>query len=254
MSQPQDAADDQPTDSTDGGPTFSSSNAAIVGLVIVALIAALAVVAVLVFRADEDDEVVSGGDQGGSTSLPAETTPPSEPEPSVPLGADSPLVGLTEAEVRERYALVRVVEIDGEPQMTTMDLQQGRINLAVEGDEVVGATVEGCDEITDDSPPWIRQACDPDPDNDGPSTFGKLLADPDGGDELTLEVGTQGDQYHQGMVIRPTSDETRVVLLDGTPITADELLPDDVVYVWAADECAESSPVQCDIHVILVDR
>ncbi len=232
-------------------PNDSSSNATLVGLVIVVLLGVLAVVAVLAFRADEDD-VVSG--DGSETTAPAPgATEPEEPVTSEPLGADSPLVGLTEIEVRETYPLVRVVEVDGEPLPATMDLQPGRINLALRGDEVVGATVEGCEDLVDDAPEWMAQACDPDPENDGPSTSGKLLADPDGGDELTLEVGTQGDQYHQGMTVRPASDETLIRTLDGTPLMADELLPDDVVFVWTG-ACRESSPVQCDIHAIVVDR
>ena len=232
-------------------PSKSSSNATLVGLVIVVLLGVLAVVAVLAFRADDDDVV--SGDGAGTTAPEPDVTEPEEPVTSEPLGADSPLVGLTELEVRERYPLVRVVEVDGEPLPATMDLQPGRINLALEGDEVVGATVEGCEDMADDAPEWMAQACDPDPDNDGPTTSGKLLADPAGGEALTLEVGTQGDQYHQGMTVRPAGDETLIRTLDGTPLMADELLPDDVVYVWTGT-CRESSPVQCDIHAIVVDR
>ncbi|MDQ2677619.1 MAG: hypothetical protein M3Y51_02660 [Actinomycetota bacterium] len=230
-----------------------SSNATVVGLVIVVLLGALALVAILMFRDQNDDEVVTGDDGVETTAPEPDVTEPEEPVTSEPLGADSPLVGMTELEVRERYVSVRVVEVDGEPLPATMDLQPGRINLALEGDTVVGATVEGCDELGDDAAPWMAQACDPDPDSDGPNASGKLLADPAGGDELTLEVGTQGDQYHQGMTVRPASDETIVRTTDGTPLTADELRPDDVVFVWTG-ACRESSPVQCDIHAIVVDR
>ena len=249
----------EPTEPTDGqradadARNASSSNATLVGLVIVVLLGILAVVAVLVFRAD-DDEVVSGDGSDTETTAPEpDVTEPDETTTSEPLGADSPLVGMSELEVRERYVLVRVVEVDGEPLAATMDLQPGRINLAIEGDEVVGATVEGCEELPADAPEWMAQACDPDPENDGPSSSGKLLADPDGGDELTLEVGTQGDQYHQGMVVRPASDETVIRTVDGAPLMADELVPDDVVFVWTGT-CQETSPVQCDIHAIVVDR
>ena len=249
----------EPTEPTDGqradadARRASSSNATLVGLVIVVLLGILAVVAVMAFRAD-DDEVVSGDGSDTETTAPEpDMTEPDETVTGEPLGADSPLVGMTELEVRERYVLVRVVEVDGEPLPATMDLQPGRINLTIEGDAVVGATVEGCEELPDDAPEWMTQACDPNPETDGPTTSGKLLADPEGGEELTLEVGTQGDQYHQGMTVRPASDETLIRMIDGAPLMADELLPDDVVSIWTGD-CRESSPVQCDIHAIVVDR
>ncbi len=245
-----DASD--PIERPDGAtPGRSSSSGVLAGLVVVVLLGVLAVVAIVAFRADDDDVV--SGDGSGTTAPEPGVTEPEEPVTSEPLGADSPLVGMTELEVREQYVLVRVVERDGEPLPATMDLQPGRINLALQGDEVVGATVEGCDELPADAPEWMAQACDPDPANDGPAASGKLLADPDGGDELTLEVGTQGDQYHQGMVVAPAGDETVIRTLDGTPLMADELLPDDVVFVWTG-ACRESSPVQCDIHAIVVDR
>ena len=206
------------------------------------------------FRAEDDDEVVSGDDGVETTAPEPGATEPEEPVTSEPLGADSPLVGMTELEGRERYVSVRVVEVDGEPLATTMDLQPGRINLALEGDTVVGATVEGCDELGDDAAavdgPGVRSGS-------GRPTARTPRAScsptPTVGDELTLEVGTQGDQYHQGMVVRPASDETVIRTLDGMPLMADELLPDDVVFVWTG-ACRESSPVQCDIHAVVVDR
>lgn len=253
MSEPSDPSESSISDES----STTSGNSTLVGLIVVVLLGALAVVAVLVVQSDSDDVATDEGTTTESTitTAPESTvTEPDEPPVTGPIGADSPLVGLTETQVREMYPLVRVVEVDGEPLMATMDLQMGRINLALEGDTVVGATTEGCDELGDDAPEWVRQSCDPEPSSDGPTTYGKLLADPAGGETLTLEVGTQGDQYHQGMVIRPAEGDVRVVLLDGTPTTADDLRPDDVVYVWTADECAESSPVQCDIQAVVVDR
>lgn len=223
----------------------STTNAAITGLVVVAIIAALAVVALLVF--DADDEVVSG-DGPTTTMAPAEPEPQ---EPTPPLGADSPLVGLQELEVRERYPLVRLVEVDGEPLPATMDLLPGRINLAVADGVVVGATTEGCEELTGEVPSWQAQSCDPDPDTDGPDTFGKLLAGAEG-EPLSLEVGTGGDEYYQGMAI--TIDDTTLLRdTTGAPLVADDLRPDDVVFIWTG-ACQESFPVQCELQAIVVDR
>jgi hypothetical protein len=39
----------------------------------------------------------------------------------------------------------------------------------------------------------------------------------------------------------------------GTPLAAADLLPDDVVWIWTG-ACAESSPVQCELQAIVVDR
>lgn len=232
---------------------YSPTNAAIAGVTVLVLMVAVAVIAVASFDADRDeDQVVSGGapTTAPTTMVPAEPEP--VPGPTEPVGADSALVGLTEAEVRERYPLVRVVEVDGEPQMATMDLQPGRINLALEGGVVVGATVEGCEEAGPQDPTWLQQACAPDPDADGPDATGKLLAGSADG-EFTLEVGTAGDQYHQGMSVVVDPDRTRVVDTTGVPLTGADLRPDDVVWIWTG-ECAESSPVQCEIQAIVVDR
>lgn len=246
------AADEtiEPTGAATDEPASSTTNAAITGLVVVAIIAALAVVALLVF--DADDEVVTG--DGPTTTSPT-TVAPAEPEPEEPmppLGADSPLVGLQELEVRERYPLVRLIEVDGEPLPATMDLLPGRINLAVAGGVVVGATTEGCEELTGEIPVWQQQACDPDPAADGPNTFGKLLAGAEG-EPLSLEVGTDGDEYYQGMAI--TIDDTTLMRdTTGAPLVADDLRPDDVVFIWTSGGCRESFPVQCDFDAIVVDR
>ena len=241
---------EQPHDAgtPDGSPS-TPGKVAVVGVVVLVLMVLLAVVAVLAFDAEEDDDVLVDE----PTTAPT-TMEPSEPEPAdpaEPAGADSALVGLTEAEVREMYPVVRVVEVDGEPLATTMDLQPGRINLALDGDTVVGATAEACDELTGQEPVWMQQSCDPDPGTDGPQADGKLLADADGG--FTLEVGTQGDQYHQGMAVEVDPDRTVVRGSDGAPLSAQDLTADDVVWIWTA-ECAESSPVQCTIDAIVVDR
>jgi hypothetical protein len=240
-------APDEPTGQDD--PMFSASTASITGIAVIVVIAAVAAV-ILLFPGD-DDQVVSG--DAPTTTAPT-TMLPTEPEPvepTPPAGADSALVGLSELEVRERYPIVRLVEVDGEPLAVTMDLQFGRINLAVADGVVVGTTTEGCEELNDEVPSWQQQACNPDPAADGPNTFGKLLAGPDGA-SLTLEVGTDGDEYYQGMTV--TVDETTILRdTTGAPIAADDLRPDDVVWIWTG-ECAESFPVQCSIQALVVDR
>lgn len=240
---------DEPT-AANGDIEPSTTNAAITGLVVVAIIAALAVVALLVF--DADDEVVTG--DGPTTTSPTTVAPaaPEPEEPMPPLGADSPLVGLQELEVRELYPLVRLVEVDGEPLQVTMDLLPGRINLAVADGVVVGATTEGCEELTGEIPNWQAQSCDPDPATDGPDAFGKLLAGAEG-EPLALEVGTGGDEYYQGMAI--TADDTTLLRdTTGAPLVAEDLRPDDVVFIWTSGGCRESFPVQCDFAAIVVDR
>lgn len=240
---------DHPTDDTDGP---DRSTAVLVGAVVLVLMVIVAVLAVAAFDAEDDDLA----ERLPSTSAPVASTPEPAPEPTDPGGRpgdDSPLVGLTEAEVRERYPLVRVIEVDGMPLPATMDLQPGRIDLALEGDVVVAATTEGCDEAGPQDALWLQQACDPDPATDGPDASGKLLAGTtDGG--FTLEVGTQGDQYFQGMAVVVDPDRTRVLDSQGTPLGAQDLRPDDVVWLWTAGACAESSPVQCELDAVVVDR
>lgn len=227
-------------------PSGRSPAAVLTGIVVVALVALVAIIAVLVMDADDGDLVT---DDGSATTAPT-TMVPTEPEPSQPAGADSALVGLTELEVRERYPLVRLVEVDGEPLAVTMDLQPGRINLAVADGVVVGATTEGCEELTGDAPVWQQQSCDPDPETDGSDVSGKLVAD---GDGFALEVGTGGDDYYQGMPIA-VDDATLVRDTTGAPLTAGDLRPDDVVWIWTDGGCRESFPVQCDLAAIVVDR
>lgn len=230
-------------------PSGRSPAAVLTGIVVVALVALVAIIAVVVM--DADDDVVT--DDGGGTTTAPTTVVPTEPEPvepSQPAGADSALVGLTELEVRELYPLVRLVEVDGEPLAVTMDLLPGRINLAVADGVVVGATTEGCEELTGDVPAWQQQSCDPDPETDGSEVSGKLVAD---GDGFALEVGTGGDEYYQGMPIA-VDDATLVRDTTGAPLGAQDLRPDDVVWIWVADECQESFPVQCDLAAIVVDR
>lgn len=240
---------DHPAEHTDQP---DRSTALLVGAVVLVLMVVVAVLAVAAFDADDDAGPGTGTDQLPSTSTPA-TSIPEPTDPSERPGADSALVGLTELQVRELYPLVRVVELDGEPLPATMDLQPGRINLALEGDVVVAATTEGCEEAGPQDPEWLQQACDPDPAADGPDAFGKLLAGAADG-EYTLEVGTQGDQYYQGMAIVIDPDRTRVLDTSGAPITAQDLRPDDVVWIWTAGACAESSPVQCELDAVLVER
>ena len=232
---------------------FTPANTAAVAVGLLAVMVLVAVLGYLAYDAEQDDVVADGP----AVTLPTVTTTvvPTEPEPAAPLGADSPLVGLTEAQVRELYPLVRVVQVDGQMSPTTMDLQPGRISLAIEDGTVVGATTEGCDEASAPDPEWIQQSCDPNPDTDGPDTTGKLLAAADGADgAFTLEVGTDGDQYFQGMAVEADPDTTRVLDTNGTPLSGADLLPDDVVWIWTDGTCAESSPVQCNLTAIVVDR
>jgi hypothetical protein len=147
-----------------------------------------------------------------------------------------------------------VVEVDGEALPTTMDLQVGRIDLSLEDGSVVAASTEGCEDATGEVPRWVRQACDPDPAEDGPDSFGKLVEDTTSG-ALTLEVGFNGDEYYQGMSVRPAGDEEPLVRgTDGSTLSTDDLVSNDVVWVWVDGPCAESSPVQCQVSAIVVDR
>ncbi len=240
---------DQHDDLDTSDDRFTTANTALVGLGVLVAMVIVAVLGYLAFDAERDDVVADGvGTTAPTTMVPSEPAPA---EPAEPLGADSALVGLTEAQVRELYPLVRVVQVDGQVLPATMDLQPGRISLAIEGDTVVGATVEGCEEAGAQDATWLQQSCDPDPDNDGPNASGKLLADGESG--FTLEVGTEGDQYYQGMSVAVDPDLTRVLDSNGTPLVAEDLTADDVVWIWTGD-CAESSPVQCEIQAIVVDR
>jgi hypothetical protein len=246
--------DDRPDDRDDLDPsadgTRRSTLAATIGVATVVLMAVLAAV---VLATDDEDELVT---EGSTTTEATTTMVPTEPEPIDPApegtpGGDSALVGLTELQVRELYPLVRVVEVDGEALPTTMDLLPGRINISVADGEVVAATTEGCEELTDESPTWMQQACDPDPDADGPDSFGKLIGGD--GDALALEVGFNADEYYQGMAVVP-DDMTMLRDTTGAPLAADELVTGDVVWIWTSGACGESSPVQCDMAAIVVDR
>lgn len=246
------------------GPTDDRrpSGGAVVGLMVVLAMAVLAGVVLFALTRDDEDEVSSGGDTGDTTTTEATTMVPTDPEPVEPdgpvevgpQGADSALVGMTELEVRELYPLVRVVEVDGEALPTTMDLQVGRINLSLEDGSVVAASTEGCEDTTGEVPGWVRQACDPNPAEDGPDSFGKLVEDTSSG-ALTLEVGFNGDEYYQGMAVRPSGGEEPLVRgTDGSTLGTDDLVANDVVWVWVEGPCGESSPVQCELAAIVVDR
>lgn len=220
----------------------------------VATVVLMAVLAAVVLATDDEDALVA--EEPTTTTEATTTMVPTEPEPIDPApgdaaGTDSALVGLTELEVRELYPLVRVVEIDGQSLPATMDLLPGRINISVADGAVVAATTEGCEELTDDSPTWMQQACDPDPEADGPDSFGKLIAGE--GDGLALEVGFNADEYYQGMAVT-ADDMTMLRDTTGAPLAADELVDGDVVWIWTTGGCNESSPVQCDMAAIVVDR
>lgn len=250
------------------GPTDDRrpSGGAVVGLVVVAVMAVLAGAVLFALTRDDGEQVSSGDDTGDATTTteattmvptdpePVEPDEPGEPVEIGPQGADSALVGMTELEVRELYPLVRVVSVDGEALPTTMDLQVGRIDLSLEDGSVVAASTEGCEDTTGEVPGWVRQACDPDPAEDGADSFGKLVEDTSSG-ALTLEVGFNGDEYYQGMTVRPADGEEPLVRgTDGSTLGTDDLVSNDVVWVWVSGPCAESSPVQCDLAAIVVDR
>lgn len=240
-------SDDRDTMGDTGGP---GAVAVTIGIAIVVLMAVLAAV---VLSTDDDEDLVADEPtttEATTTVLPTEPEPLDPPSSEAP-GSDSALVGLTELEVRELYPLVRVVEVDGEPLMTTMDLLPGRINISIADGTVVAATTEGCEELTDESPVWMQQSCDPDPSTDGPDTFGKLVAGE--GDALALEVGFNADEYYEGMAVTP-EDMTAVRDTTGAPVGADELVVGDVVWIWTTGGCDESSPVQCDLAAVVVDR
>ncbi|MFN7151131.1 MAG: hypothetical protein ACK4V6_16850, partial [Microthrixaceae bacterium] len=120
----------------------------------IATVVLMAVLAAVVLATDEDEQLVADEPtttEATTTMVPTEPEPIDPPASEVP-GSDSALVGLTEIELRELYPLVRVVEIDGEPLMTTMDLLQGRINISVADGTIIAATTEGCEDVTDESP------------------------------------------------------------------------------------------------------
>jgi len=233
----------------------ASLTSLMVGLLVVAL---MALVATLAFGAGNDGEVVTTNnpDKAPSTTSPttiAPTDPEPDPaEPTEPVGGDSSLVGLTEAQVRDIYVIVRVVERDGEPQMATMDLVPGRINLSVQGDQVVGASTEACDDAlpASESALWFQQACDPTPGTDGPDVIGTLRSDR-GDAPLALQVDSEGDDYFQGMAVEPGPD-AMLRHADGAPLGPQELAAGDEVRIWTASACRESFPVQCDIQAMVV--
>jgi hypothetical protein len=98
------------------------------------------------------------------TTEPAPDTPPTT-DVTEPNPGDGPLaqyLGLSLAEFEKAVAAeglgpVRIVEIDGEPQAITMDLREGRVNVAVETRDgvqyVVSADVESIDGPAPTTPP-----------------------------------------------------------------------------------------------------
>ena len=55
------------------------------------------------------------------------------------------------------------------------------------------------------------------------------------------------------MTVAADPDLTRVLDSRGTPLSGQDLVAGDVVWIWTG-ECAESSPVQCELQAIVVDR
>jgi len=85
-----------------------------------------------------------------------EDTPTPAPEQMTTEMEISDYIGMTtpEAETKAQAAgtLFRVVEIDGEPQPTTRDFQEGRISATVENGIVTSYTVESMDPVVEPSP------------------------------------------------------------------------------------------------------
>lgn len=111
------------------------------------MLAAALFVATLLAVGCSDDSESSSGD------LDSETVPstPSVPDPGIPSGqggAESPelepYLGLTEQEAGdladEEGRPWRVTEIDGEPQIVTLDFSPDRLNFAITGGVVTGVT------------------------------------------------------------------------------------------------------------------
>ncbi len=192
-----------------------------------------------------------------TTSAPAATGPVSG-DPG--FGTDSPLVGLTELEVRETYPWVETVWQDGVAFNTTADIQPGRVRLAVERGIVIGAAADcpaGVPLVG-----WASQACHPGPD-DGPTVWGKLIpgdretdgAIPGNTGALRLEPGFNADRYFEGLLVGPSNTGGAPVHdMSGAEVAVGDLRAEDVVYLWIHDGCRESSPVQCTINAIVVDR
>src|SRR5690606_21756849 len=117
-------------------------------------------------------------------------------------------------------------------------------DIAVEGDTVIGATVE-CPDEADAAPEWQLQACDPQP-SDGPTVWGKLIPGPDGS-SLVLEPGFGADRYYAGMAVTSSTVDGSPTVVSGPVASVDELRAEDVVWLWIPGGCRESNPVQCDI-------
>lgn len=213
-----------------------------ISLVVVALIGILAGVVLAITGSDDDQ---------GHLVIELPDGPSSELGSGEPIGADSPLVGLTEAEVRERYPLVRVVEIDGQMKPMTMDLLVGRVNLTVVDGKVAGAFVEGCEDAGDLSGEieWALDACDMS-DSDAPDATGTVAASPDG-DAGRLVLRSQ-DSALDGIVLHPVDDQPAVRDAKGNPMDIGDLQVDDEVSVWTMGPCEAGDPPQCLIAAITV--
>lgn len=197
-------------------------------------------------------EVEAGDTTTSAPAGPGAPTPPDGPG-FEDLGLDPahPLVGRPESEVRTVHPLVRVAWRDGEPLMLTQDLRPGRVDVAVRDGVVVAAAAEGCDDLPDGAPGWVRAACDPSPD-DGATVWGTLRGGDAGG--LALEPDPDADRYYEGLAVAGAGDIPLLVDLEGAPLTAGELRDGQRVWLWIDGPCAESFPVRCDVAAMVVSR
>lgn len=218
--------------------SFSGANVAVAAAVVLISMVFLAVLAYNSRDVGQPEVIV----------LPDSPAPPVTSDVPDTAGQSSALVGMTEDQVRELYVHVRVVEEDGQPLPSTMDLQPGRINLVLNEGIVTSSFTEGCEDATADAPGWVQQACSPDPDTDGPDTVGTIEDSPSG---LTLVTGTEGDSEYQGILVEADGERTVVFGRDGSPSSPQDLRAGDDVSLWVA-ACAESAPPQCSIEAIVV--
>lgn len=111
--------------------------------VILLILLVLVVVGLIFFFSDRDQTPVP---EGGN-----ETTQSDEQQQQAPISANNnEIIGMMTAEAQafaeSQGVMFRVVEADGEPQPTTRDYREGRINATTENDIVVDFYIEGQEE------------------------------------------------------------------------------------------------------------
>lgn len=225
----------------------SGGTAIAISLVVIALIGILSGVVLAVTGSDDDVPPVIALPGGPSTEIGAGNGA------TTPVGSDSPLVGLTEIQVRERYPIVRIVEVDGTPRPATMDLQHGRVNLTIVNGEVAGAFVEGCEDKATVAPElaWAMTACEPS-DADEADASGTVAASADG--DAARLVFRSADSALDGLVLRPLSDQPAVSDIKGNHMDLSELQVGDEINLWTVGQCGASEPPRCTIGAIVVTK